>query len=248
MARIIPLTEGSFTVDASKKFISFDINSDNLQDRSKGSLLVEIQPFLLITDKDYLLLDAGLGFLTGQGNLQLHQNLMNNGINPSDITKVLVSHLHKDHSGGLTVKDDKSGKKMPAFPQAKYYINQAEFDYGIAQDGKSYIASEFESLRDSSNLIMTGDSGTIDHYIHYKVTAAHSPHHQAFWVEDEGKTYFFGGDVAPQLSQMKNRFVAKYDYDGRKSMELRQQYLKEGTEGKWTFLFYHDIKTPYYQF
>jgi hypothetical protein len=59
---------------------------------------------------------------------------------------------------------------------------------------------------------------------------------------------FFGGDVAPQLQQMKSRFIAKYDYDGKKCMELRQQWWKLGEEEKWTFLFYHDIKTPVYSF
>lgn len=44
---------------------------------------------------------------------------------------------------------------------------------------------------------------------------------------------------------MKNKFVAKYDFNGKKAMELRQQWWKEGTEKHWTFLFYHDIKTPY---
>jgi hypothetical protein len=47
---------------------------------------------------------------------------------------------------------------------------------------------------------------------------------------------------------MKNRFRAKYDYDGKKSMELRQQFLEQGTREGWTFLFYHDIKTPFTKF
>jgi hypothetical protein len=36
------------------------------------------------------------------------------------------------------------------------------------------------------------------------------------------KQFFFGGDDAPQLQQMKHRFVAKYDFDGKKAMELRR--------------------------
>lgn len=248
MARIVPLMEGSFTVDASKEFVPFDTGYDNLQQRNRGSILVEIQPFLLITAHDYLLLDTGLGFRTQQGNLQLHQNLINLGINPSDITKVLMSHLHKDHSGGLTEENDKSGERIPSFPQATYYINKDEFAYGIENDGKSYRANDFASLQDSGQLEFTDSNGVIDGYIQYEVTGAHCPYHQVFWIKDEGETYFFGGDVAPQLSQMKNRFIAKYDYDGRKCMELRQEYVKAGTADKWFFLFYHDINTPYIQF
>ena len=60
--RIVPLSEGAFTIDKTKEFIPFDPDKDDLQKRTTGSLLVEIQPFLVITEKDVLLLDTGLGF------------------------------------------------------------------------------------------------------------------------------------------------------------------------------------------
>jgi hypothetical protein len=43
---------------------------------------------------------------------------------------------------------------------------------------------------------------------------------------------------------MKHRFVAKYDFNGKKAMELRQEWWETGKKEDWTFLFYHDIKTP----
>ena len=87
-------------------------------------------------------------------------------------------------------------------------------------------------------------SGTIDNYIRYECTGAHSPFHQVFWISEGNEIVFFGGDDAPQLQQMKSRFVAKYDYDGKKSMELRQQWWAQGRQEHWTFLFYHDVKNP----
>src|SRR5262245_25479549 len=101
--KIIPLQEGSFTIDQTKRFIPFNLSKDDLQQRSKGSLLVEVQPFVVITSEDVLLLDTGLGF-EKDGVLQLHKNLMEAGINPSEVTKVLLSHLHKDHAGGISRK------------------------------------------------------------------------------------------------------------------------------------------------
>ena len=46
---------------------------------------------------------------------------------------------------------------------------------------------------------------------------------------------------------MKNKFIAKYDFDGRRSMELRQAWWEEAQKEGWTFLFYHDIKIPSYK-
>jgi glyoxylase-like metal-dependent hydrolase (beta-lactamase superfamily II) len=88
------------------------------------------------------------------------------------------------------------------------------------------------------------DEGTIDGYIQYKHTGAHSPHHQVFWIRDNGQTLFFGGDDAPQLQQMKVRYKTKYDFNPDLAMQLRQQWWQRGNEEGWTFLFYHDIKTP----
>ncbi|MEY5045642.1 MAG: hypothetical protein RL713_867, partial [Bacteroidota bacterium] len=53
-----------------------------------------------------------------------------------------------------------------------------------------------------------------------------------------------GGDEAPQLQQMKTKFVAKYDHDGKRAMELRQEWWEQAKTEGWSILFYHDIATP----
>lgn len=245
MAKIIALDEGAFTIDRTKRFVPFNLETDDLQQRPKGSLLVEIQPFLVITSNDVLLIDSGLGFTDNEGNLQIHQNLIKHGISPSDITKVLVSHLHKDHSGGLAYPN----KKIAAFENATYYVNKQEWDFALENESSSsYKPENFKFLEKSRNLEFIEGNGIIDDYIHYEVTGAHCPYHQVFKIIDRDEIIFFGGDVAPQLQQMKSRFKAKYDFDGEKSMNFRQQWWEKGEEEKWTFLFYHDIKHPQFSF
>ena len=120
--KIIPLSEGAFTIDKSKLFVPFDTETDDLQKRAVGSLLVEVQPFLVVTSEDVLLLDTGLGF-EKDGVLQVHQNIIDAGINPSEVTKVLMSHLHKDHAGGMA-QLNAQGTKTLAFPNAQYYVQR----------------------------------------------------------------------------------------------------------------------------
>ena len=243
--KIIPLSEGAFSIDKTKVFVPFNKQSDDLQERALGSLLVEIQPFVIITKKDIILLDTGLGFRNSDGVLQVHQNLVNNGINPMDVTKVLLSHLHKDHSGGVAIEDEILKQHYLSFPQATYYINNQELDFALEKGIPSYVTSDFAILQSAHNVIFIEGNGTIDETIRYETTGAHCPYHMVFWIEEEGQIIFFGGDVAPQLQQMKSRFIAKYDYDGKLCMELRTQWWKQAQEEHWTMLFYHDIKTPY---
>lgn len=239
---IIPLSEGAFTIDKSKIFVPFDLTNDDLQDRPDGSLLVEVQPFVVITDHDILLLDTGLGF-SEKGRLQIYANLEAQEISPLNITKVLLTHLHKDHSGGVSAYNI-SGQYGLAFPEATYYVQEKELTFALETGFPSYISEEIYVLQNNRQVVLLNGDGVIDGYISYKVSGAHSPFHQVFWIKEGDETIFFGGDEAPQLQQMKNRFIAKYDFDGRKSMEYRREWWQKGKDETWTFLFYHDVKTP----
>ena len=240
---IIPLSEGSFTIDKTKLFVPFDVENDELQRRPAGSLLVEIQPFIIVTSKDILLLDTGLGFDdSASGQMQLHVNLANAGFKPEQVTKVLLTHLHKDHAGGVSLKHDHT--KL-SFPNARYYVQKRELDFALEKGFPSFIPEEIKLLENSSQVhFLEKDEGMIDDYISYQHTGAHSPYHQVFWIRENGETIFFGGDDAPQLQQMKVKYKTKYDYNPDKAMQLRQLWWEQGNKEGWKFLFYHDIKTP----
>ena len=245
--RIYPLSEGSFTIDQTKVFVPFDTASENLQNRPKGSILVEIQPFVVVTDKDIILFDTGLGYIGKSGTLQLHENLMHNGIDPSSVTKVFMSHLHKDHAGGISYIHPTHNERFISFPYAKYYIQKREYDLAVSGENPSYLAEQVSMLEDFSGVVwLTEDDGVIEDVIHYQLTAGHSLYHQVAWVKESDTTFFFGGDVAPQLQQMKSKFIAKYDMDGKAAMQWRQMWWEQGGAAQWTFAFYHDIQYPTY--
>lgn len=238
---IYPLSEGSFTIDKTKIMVPFDEDKDDLKSRPPGSLLVEIQPFCIVTEREIVLIDTGLGYVKN-GEPQLYTNLKALGIQPSEVTKVLISHLHKDHAGGISIKDRLGNYKL-SFPNAVWFVQRREFDNAMETGYPVYMTDEFDILDDHPNVFwLYDDEGMIDNYIRYQVTGAHSIFHQVFWIEVGNQIIFFGGDDAPQQNQMMSRFVAKYDYDGKKCMELRNEWWPKGKEEGWTFLFYHDTK------
>lgn len=247
---VFPLSEGSFTIDKTKIFVPFDDTKDELNERATGSLLVEVQPFLVVTSKDILLLDAGLGFNNNAGQLQIHENIKAAGYAPEQVTKVLLSHLHKDHAGGIGNPHPGhfNGGNVLNFPNAKYYVQKRELDFAWLTGAPSFMPDEIEPLLHSGQVhFLHDDKGVIDDYIHYQHTGAHSQHHQVFWIKEGKEIIFFGGDDAPQLQQMKIKYKTRYDFNPGKAMQLRQQWWEQGNKEGWTFLFYHDIKTPMYR-
>jgi len=237
MTKITPLKEGTFTVGHDKIFRQIDIDKEDLNKRATGSLLVEIQPFLIQTQGVNILLDTGLGFKNPQtGKYQLIELIENQGINTNDIDIVLLSHLHKDHAGGL---------HLDWFPQAKFYIYKKEVEYAKEKGFPSYYWEDIAPLVEHPRVtLLEEEAGTITEFIHYQHTGGHSPYHIAIWIETEDDIIFFGGDEAPQKRQMQVKYVAKYDFDGKKAMQWREEWAEKGKEQNWTFLFYHDPKNP----
>jgi metal-dependent hydrolase (beta-lactamase superfamily II) len=79
-------------------------------------------------------------------NCLLHQHIRNAGFDPEDVTLVLMSHLHYDHSGGLVV--ERNGKLEPSFPQAKHVIQRQEWEtFGLSGKSSSYHKEIFEALQ-----------------------------------------------------------------------------------------------------
>lgn len=236
MTQIIPLSEGTFTVGSDKLFAPFNLEKEELTDRPTGSLLVEVQPFVIINDQDIILLDTGLGFNHPDGNNHLVANLAEHNILPEDVTKILMSHLHKDHAGGLN----------PAiFYNAQIYIFKPELNFAFEKGIPSYFPLELEKINRADNIVFLEEpTGIIDGYINYYHTGAHSPEHIVYLIDDPDGPIFFGGDEAPQYKQVIMKYIAKYDYDGKKAMEWRAKWAAEGKENNWRFLFYHDIQKP----
>ena len=239
--KIFALNEGSYSVDATKKFIPFNPVTDNFSDRP-ASLFIHVNPFLVQTDTELILLDTGLGYKDTHDELFLHQHIRNAGFEPDDVSLVLMSHLHYDHSGGLVV--ERNGKLQASFRRAEHVIQKNEWGKAMAGKSSSYHREIFEALQDSAHVNFVDGSGTLQQGIRYELSGGHSPFHQVFWIESNGRKCFFGGDELPEPEQLIRKFIAKYDFDGRKAMQLREEYGKKAAEEGWTCLFYHAKSLP----
>ncbi|MCD0487889.1 MBL fold metallo-hydrolase [Pedobacter sp. MC2016-14] len=234
--QVFTLYEGSYSVAADKKFIPFDPQKDNPKDRP-ASLFISVQPFLVKLGNQLLLLDTGLGYSNDKGELILHQNIKKAGFNPDDVDYVLMSHLHYDHSGGMVHKVD--NLMSLSFPNATYVIQRGEWESAFTNTSSSYRTEIFDFLQRNAQLAFVEDTGDFTPQIRHELTGAHTPYHQAWLLDDGQDKVFFGGDVLPEPGELLRKFIAKYDYDGRKAMELREAYGKQAAIENWNCLFYH---------
>jgi glyoxylase-like metal-dependent hydrolase (beta-lactamase superfamily II) len=234
--QVYTLHEGSYSVDITKKFIPFDPAIHSAKDRP-ASLFIHVQPFLVKLNDSLILFDTGLGYSNEQGQLQLHKNIKKAGFNPEDVDLVLMSHLHFDHSGGMV--HDFNGKMELSFPNATYVIQRGEWETAFSSSSSSYHTEIFEFLQRNAHIKFIEGSGQLTEEISYELTGAHCPYHQVFLINNGEDKVFFGGDVLPEPEELIRKFIAKYDFDGRKAMELRDEFGKRAAAENWKCLFYH---------
>lgn len=234
--QVFTLNEGSYSVDASKKFVPFDPAVHKAKDRP-ASLFISVQPFLVKLNNTLILLDTGLGYSDENGDLQLHNHIKAAGFEPDDVNLVLMSHLHFDHSGGMV--HDLNGKMQLSFPNATYVIQRGEWESAFTSTSSSYHTEIFDYIQRNAQIEFIEGSGKLTNEISYQLTGAHCPFHQVFLIDDGTEKVFFGGDVLPEPEELIRKFIAKYDFDGRKAMELREEFGIKAAAEKWKCLFYH---------
>lgn len=238
--KIIPLQEGNYVVNSEKEFkliSEFPLDS---------GLKMAIQPFLVITQNDYILIDLGLGFQKN-GKPLIHHLLETHNILPQQITKVLISHFHKDHIEGIGYFDGDTF--IQNFPDATLYLQKRELDFALAQQHPSYDLKILNQIKTFSNIQMLEyDKGKITNEIFYKVSAGHSPFHQVFWIKENNEITFYGADDLPQEIYLKMHVAYKTDFDGKRAMESRKKWEQEAKEQHWKVLLYHDMKMPVLEF
>lgn len=238
--KVIPLKQGNYTVNTNKKFTLIDADS------TATGTKVAIQPFLVITENDYVLMDTGLNSNQEEVPPVIHC-IENENIKPEQITKVLISHLHKDHIDGIGYLSN--GKLRGSFPNAMIYIQWRELEFALMQTGNpSYRIEMLQQLAQMPNVVLLDDDqGNITDEVTYQVSGGHTPFHQVFWVKEKGETIFYGADNLPQQNYLKYPLAFKNDFDGKKALEARQEWLEKGKQQKWKVLLYHDLENPILQ-
>ena len=110
--------------------------------------------YLVKTNGKLILIDTGAGELFGNAGGKLVQSLKQIAVAPEDITDILLTHIHADHSGGLVMK----GKII--FPNAIIHVNKAETDFWLNEKNAKKKRMKKQWVQ-SAYLKCKGDVGSL---------------------------------------------------------------------------------------
>ena len=173
----------------------------------------------------------------------LDDSLKKAGLAVEDVHMVINTHLHFDHCGGNTHREN--GQVVPAFPKAKYFVQRGEYEDAVRANERtraSYLKENFTPVA-HVNLweFLDGDT-EIFPGVSVVVTGGHTAHHQAVKIQSEGKTALYLGDLIPTVSHLPLPYVMGYDLYPLQTLEAKRGILDRAFEEKWLLVFEHDPK------
>ena len=212
---------------------------------------------LLIEQGDRLILvDTGIGdkqsdkffsyyYLHGEDDLEKNLNAL--GFSHTDITDVLLTHLHFDHVGGA-VKRNANGILEPAFPNAHYWSNERHWNWAVqpnAREKASFLKENMLPLQESGQLKFI-NAAENEHQVSTDLgfdvilVHGHTESQMLPLIEKDGQQILFAADLLPSVGHIPLPYVLGYDTRPLLTLDEKKRILDKVADQDILLFLEHD--------
>lgn len=208
---------------------------------------------LLVEDGDSLMLiDTGIGDKQGHEFLRhyflaetvpLKAGLARLGFQPSDITDVLLTHLHFDHCGGALERV--SDTIRPAFSRARYWSNTAHWLWATQPNRReraSFLTENILPLKASGQLQMLDDDDATAPVPNMEIVrvSGHTEQMMIPVIKYKDHQVAFMADLLPSVGHIPLPYVMGYDTRPLLTLEEKAAFLDRAATEQIVLFFEHD--------
>ncbi len=219
----------------------YPCNENNLCVMAMRCLFVE-------TESRRILIDTGVGnkhelkFYQPHNLKDIIEEIKRIGYDPSEITDVILTHLHFDHCGYATYFDINK-KAIPTFSNATYWLSKAQWEnYRNPRlyEADAFFSENIEPVFHSNQLTLIEEDAKLFEGFSLKLYDGHTPGQIAVFIDSNNDKIVYPGDVVPTSAHISLGWLSAFDNNAALAMEEKKRLLDKVVEEGRTAIFYHD--------
>ena len=166
-------------------------------------------------------------FDTGLPDGRIVAELKKNGLASADVKIILMTHLHRDHYGGLVNAEGKA-----AFPDADVYVSRAERAYWVDEKKDPNVIHALEQYAGRVHVFDFGDK--VLPGVKALDTSGHTPGHTSFMLKSGKEKLLIIGDIIhfPRIQLPLPEVAVRYDVDPAKAIQARKRIFDYAVENR----------------
>jgi len=247
---------GTFALDGGAMFgvVPWVFWSKTNPPDSRNRITLAARCLLAVGNGKVILIDTGNGtkwsdklkdiYRLDNSLYTLDQSLASHGIHAEDITDVILTHLHFDHCGGSTKREN--GALIPSFKNARYHVQKNQWElsqHPTDRDRGSFMNDDFAVLHDHRLLDLVDGEQEILPGISVLVTNGHTSSQQLPLISDGKTSLLFCCDLIPTIAHLPYPYVMSYDVRPLLTLEERKRIFPRAEKEQWHLFLEHDPAT-----
>ena len=250
---LTPLLDGYFRLDGGAMFgvVPKPLWERRTSADERNRIPLAARPLLVRGASKLLLVDTGIGNKMDAKSVDIYaidrtrnitHSLADAGLRVDDIEIALASHLHFDHFGGATTKDE-DGTIRLAFPNARYIVRDSEWEdatHPHERNRASYLQDDFVPLQAAGVLDLFEEDQEILPGVRARWTGGHARSHQVIVIESAGKTAVFTADMIPTTAHIDEPWIMGYDLYPMETLAFKRAFVREAIDREYLIVFEHD--------
>lgn len=207
-------------------------------DAASDQMIMPVQAYVVQTAMHTVVIDTCIGNHKRQlatypswhmrTDFKLLDDMRALGVHPEQVDYVLCTHLHVDHCGWNTRRED--GRWVPSFPNARYVFNASELEFAERQVSSANDLTYEDSvlpILEAGQAEVVDNAFTLDDSLWLEPTPGHTPGHVAVRMRSRKHDAVMSGDLIHSPVQLVfPHWSPYYDDDAGRAADTRRRFLE----------------------